>query len=176
MSLSEEALKATAGKVYDAVKYDPGMTVAKQQLVKTATTLTKAINVALLQIAALNYGYEKAKAYFTEKFESEMNEKASTIPPDQVVEPKASVAGPALQGLAFSHEEPDLKEMYLNLLKSAMDGRMAEQAHPAFVETIRQLTADEARLLKLVLECNSPLPIVEIRISFEDRGGMARSP
>jgi len=63
---------------------------------------------------------------------SPSGEKAAGIPPEHVVEPKASIAGPALQALAFSHEEPDLREMYLNLLRASMDARTAKVAHPAF--------------------------------------------
>jgi hypothetical protein len=37
--------------------------------------------------------------------------------------------------------------MYVNLLATAMDRQTAEKAHPAFVEIIRQLTPDEARLM-----------------------------
>jgi hypothetical protein len=82
-----------------------------------------------------------------------------------LVEPKASIAGPALQGLAFTHEEPNLKEMYLSLLATAMDGRVADDAHPAFVEIIKQLNSEEARLLRELLRTQGALPIVEVRVT-----------
>jgi len=37
--------------------------------------------------------------------------------------------------------------MYLNLLARAMDQRRVSEAHLAFVETIRQLSPDEALIL-----------------------------
>ena len=67
-------------------------------------------------IGAVNFAFDRARQYFSERFAQDLGEKASAIPVDQIVEPKASIAGPALQGLAFSYDEPDLKEMYLNLL------------------------------------------------------------
>src|SRR5574340_702468 len=95
--------------------------------------VTKAINTALLPIAALNFGIERARIYFEKHFASDLSAKANSIPPQQVVEPKASVAGPALQGLAYSHDEADLKELYLNRLAASMDGRVSDKVHPAFV-------------------------------------------
>jgi hypothetical protein len=76
-----------------------------------------------------------------------------------------------MQGLAFSYEEPDLKELYLSLLASAMDGRVSADAHPGFVEIIRQLTSEEARLLRIVLSATSNLPIVEVRLQMPESQG-----
>ena len=55
-----------------------------------------------------------------------MEEVAKEIPPDEIVEPRSSVAGHALEGLVFAHDEPDPESTYLGLLRAAMDGRTAE--------------------------------------------------
>lgn len=67
-----------------------------------------------------------------------------------------------IQSLAFSHEEPNLKDMYLNLLATAMDSRGASDAHPAFVEIIKQLNSEEAHLLTFVLRLDN-MPIAQIK-------------
>lgn len=143
---------------------NPQVKEAGQELGKTVLTITKTINNALLPLAAINFAFEKARKYFAEQFQSDMADKAAQIPLENIVEPKASIAGPALQGLAFSHEEQTLKEMYLNLLASAMDGRISNSAHPAFVEIIKQLNAEEARLIRSALQLSTGVPIVEIRL------------
>jgi hypothetical protein len=153
---------AVIGEVIKAAGNNPQVKEAGQELGKTALTVTKAINNVFLPLAALNFGIDKARKYFAEKFPGDMAQKAARIPPEAVVEPKASVVGPALQGLAFSHEEEDLKEMYLNLLASAMDTRVAESAHPAFVEIIKQINAKEAKLLQFVLGTNTAFMIGKI--------------
>lgn len=152
-----------AVEVLKAARNDRNTVAAGRELGKAALTVTKCINVALLPVAALNYGFEKARVYFTEDFEKEMAAKAGQIPPEHVVEPKASVAGPALQGLAFAHDEAGLRQMYLSLLATAMDDRYEDMAHPAFVEVIRQLTGQEAELLAVILRRDA-IPIVELRI------------
>ncbi|WP_082487948.1 DUF4393 domain-containing protein [Methylophilus sp. Leaf414] len=77
-------------------------------------------------------------------------------------EPKVSIAGPTIQALAFAHEEDALREMYLELLKAAMDSRVSTEAHPAFVEIIKQLSPEEANLVKPLLDSNTPA--IEIRL------------
>jgi len=152
------------GEVIKAAGDNPNVQEAGQELGKSALTITKTINNALLPLAAVNFAFDKARAYFAQRFLQDLSQKAERVPPENIVEPKASVAGPALQGLAFCHEEHELKEMYLNLIASAMDGRIAEGAHPAFVEIIKQLNAEEARLLSGILRSQAGLPIVEIRL------------
>jgi hypothetical protein len=108
---------------------------------KAAVTITAAINNCLLPIAAVNYGFEKARFYFNNFFQTDIKAATADIPEEDLIEPKPSIAAPALQALAFAHEEPDLKDLYLKLLACAMDSRNSSKAHPAFVEIIRQLTA-----------------------------------
>jgi hypothetical protein len=142
---------------------DPKVKEAASNLGTTAVTLTKAINNVLIPLAAINFAFDKAKTYFSERFPNDLAEKAAGIPAENIVEPKASIAGPALQGLAFTHEESELKDMYLSLLATAIDDRVAGNAHPAFVEIIRQLSGEEAELIKPALRAQSPIPIVQLR-------------
>ncbi len=176
MSIDESMKNAKAGiaiigEVIKAAGENPQVREAGQQLGQTALTLTKTINNALIPLAAVNFAFEKARKYFADKFPSDMAAKAAQIPAEQVIEPKASIAGPALQGLAFSHEEENLKEMYLNLLASAMDARVASGAHPAFVEIVKQLSAEDARLVRGALQSKAGIPIVELRLNLTEGRG-----
>lgn len=160
----ETAKQATEviGEILKAAGDSPQAKTAANELGKTAVTLTKAVNTVLLPLAAINYAVDKARVYFRDRFQAEVLEAASHIPLEHIVEPRASVAGPALQALAFAHEEPDLKAMYLKLLATAMDDRVRQTAHPAFVEILRQLDGEDARLIKGALVSNG-IPIIEIR-------------
>ncbi len=144
---------------------------AGKELGKTALTVTKLINNALLPLAAFNYGVDKAKRYFEERFPGEMAEKIKNVPQDQLKEPKASMAAPVLQGLGFAHEDPALKDMYLGLLACAMDKRRVTQAHPAYAEIIRQLSPEEVVALTTVLTGKVAFPIVNIQLVDKRTGG-----
>lgn len=143
---------------------------AAKNLGESAVILSKTIKNCLLPLAAVNYAFDKAKFYFTERFDSEIHEKTNSIPAENLIEPKGSIAGPTLQGLAFSHEEPNIKEMYLNLLKTSMDNRSSHDAHPAFVEIIKQLTSEEAALLRDVLLSYAPIPLAQVRATRKTGG------
>lgn len=173
---SEEPLKAAKdsmaliGEVIKAAGDVPQVKEAASNLGQSAVTLTRAINNVLVPLAAINFAFDKARAYFSGKFQQDIAEKAQTIPQEHIVEPKASIAGPTLQGLAFAHEEPNLKEMYLNLLATAMDGRIASSAHPAFVEIIKQLDSEDARLVRTALQSPTAIPIVQIHRKLKTGG------
>jgi hypothetical protein len=163
VSLVAEVIKAAGD--------NPQVREAAGNLGQTAITLTKTINNVLVPLAAINFAFDKARDYFSGRFQQDMAEKAQAIPPEHVVEPKASIAGPMLQGLAFTHDEPNLKEMYLNLLTTSMDGRSASFAHPAFVEIIKQLDSEDARLVQEVLQTANPIPIIQIHKKLKDNSG-----
>ena len=156
---------ALVGEIIKAAGDNPHVKEAAGNLGQSAVTLTKTINNALLPLAAINFAFDKARAYFNGRFQQDLGEKAARIPAESIVEPKASIAGPTLQGLAFTHEEPGLKDMYLNLLATAMDGRISSTAHPAFVEIIKQLDAEDADLMRGALRSPAPIPIAQIRIT-----------
>lgn len=145
-------------EIISIAKDDTNAKAAAKNLGKTALTITNTVNNCLLPLAAFNYGIESAKNYFKERFRADVEAVTAHIPPDRIVEPKASIVSPLLQGLAFSLDEELLKEMYLKLLASAMDDKTEPTTHPAFVEVIKQLSSDEALILDFVANktmCNA---------------------
>jgi hypothetical protein len=56
-----------------------------------------------------------------------------------------------------------LRDMYANLLAASMDARTAAGAHPCFTDIIRQLTPDEARILRLFALPGRTLPLITVR-------------
>jgi hypothetical protein len=159
------------GNVIRMAGDDPNVKQSASELSKTALTLTKAINNALLPLAALNFAVEKAKIYFTERFEKDLKQKADKISTNNLIEPKASIAGPALQGLSFAHEEPLLRDLFLELLAGSMDKEREHFVHPAFVEILKQIESEEARLIKSILAINI-LPIAAITRMHKNNGSM----
>lgn len=157
---------ATAlAKTIDIIKDNENAKQAADNLGQSLVTITETIKNALLPLAAVNYGFNKAKTYFNEKFQQDFEPKLADIPPEDLIEPKASVAGAVLQGIAFAHEETDIKEMFLSLLATSMDKRVSANAHPAFVEIIKQLSNEEAKLVQNIFSLgDSMVATAEIRL------------
>ena len=137
----------------------PEMTAAARSMA-ARVAVKERVKLKLYQPFARMLGV--SKAYFEDTFTQEMSAKIADIPDENLITPAVSVAVPALQGLSYTFEEPNLKELYLNLLATASDNRQASQAHPAFAEIIKQLTPTEAKLLHAMLEKGSS-PVVRIR-------------
>lgn len=154
LSVSVTATGQVAKDLMELAKNDPNTIEAAKNFGASAVIVSKAVKNCLLPLAAVNFGIDKAKAYFKNQFSKDLEEKTQHIPPEKIVEPKASIAGPALQGLAFCHEEAPLKDMYLELIASSMNLDSCDSTHPAFVETIKQLTSIEAQLLTIYLKSN----------------------
>lgn len=166
-----KAALGVASQIVGLAKESPELNEAGQKFAASALVVSKAVNNVLLPIAAVNFAFDKGREYFSEKFHKDLEEKTSNIAPEDVVEPKASIAAPVLQGLAFSHEEPSLKDMYLSLLRTAMNRSEADTAHPAYAEVIKQLSAIEAPLLLLMLKGRGPGPIVQLNQKVENPKG-----
>lgn len=162
----EQGKEAIVGELVKGAKDSPNIREAGKQLAQVAVTVTKAINVCLLPLAAVNFAYDKAKAYFTGPFQEELSAKLRDVPEESIVDPKPSIVGPALCGLAFALDELSLKDMYLSLIATAMDGKVADKVHPSFVEILRQINADEARLLSYYLKSDKYSPVVQVRQVF----------
>lgn len=118
-----------------------------------AAAHTRAVRIAAMERAKLQIRKPFLRMlgvpseYLKDQFWKEFADKTADIPDEHFITPASSVAVPALEGLSYTFEEPDLKEMFLNLLTTASDDRRAGQAHPAFAGTIKQLSAGEAKVL-----------------------------
>lgn len=103
---------------------------------------------------------------------SAVSDEARKIPEEHLVEPPAHVAVPAIQQLAYSYDSKELRGLYAKLLLASMDDRTAEYVHPSFVEILRQISPDEAKLLHTFVgedeEEKHAIPIVDLRIVAKD--------
>lgn len=126
----------------------PAMQIAAEARAKRVAA-QQAIRLRLLSPFGKLIGL--SDEYFRTSFDEDLAAKTAHVPEKDLVDPPSYIAVPVLQGLAYSSDEPDLKEMYLNLLADALDGRTSAP-HPSFVEVIKQLSAPESVVLKRVLE------------------------
>lgn len=80
-------------------------------------------------------------------FQNRLEKKGETIPSENLQAPDPMLAGPIIQSLGYTlHQEP-IREMFTNLLVTGMNSSTANQAHPAFVEIIKQISPDEAKII-----------------------------
>ncbi|MCT8976288.1 DUF4393 domain-containing protein [Clostridium sp. CX1] len=165
----ENSVKETASMVKDVAEAVKGVVeavpvyqdLAQPALKEVGTalgTVGKTINVALAPLSALVWGYDKIKTYITNSLE----QKLKNVPPERIISPAPEVAGPALEALRFAGHNENLRELYANLLATSMDSITAETAHPSFVEILKQLSPDEAKIMNLFSN-DTNFPIISIK-------------
>jgi hypothetical protein len=130
-----------------------------RDLAKIAKTGVKSANVLMSPLSAVVWGYDRIRDWVT----SDVEEKLANTPPEQRQSPDLQVAAPAIEAISYTGDKPDLREAFANLLANAMDRSTAKDTHPAFVDVLRQLTSDEAKLLKEFGHSGVLIPLIEVR-------------
>lgn len=173
MTDEKSKIHETAEVVREIVKevpiYKDAIQPAAKEIGTALQTVAKSINVALAPVSALVWGYDQIKDFVNES----LAERFKDLPKERLVTPSPTIAGPTLEALRYAGHEPLLRELYANLLATSMDAKTAEEAHPAFVEILRQLTPDEARIIRLFGKSYSH-PIITVRQNDKDpsKGGI----
>jgi len=69
------------------------------------------------------------------------------VPEAQRISPAPQLLGPVLEGIRYEPDGTPIDEMFSQLLSRSMDSQRVNEAHPAYPVIIRQLSADEAKIL-----------------------------
>ena len=96
----------------------------------------------------------------------EIENKMLKIPKDKLIFPPINIIGPAMEGLKYNLNEDKLKEMFANLITNSCNSDFSEKVHPRFVEILKQLSSNDALLLKefCMQQLSISYPIAKIRL------------
>ncbi len=131
--------------------------IAVKELVPETTRQTDGIlstvvgffnNVVLYPVKKANLTFK----YKLEAFEQDLKKKIENIPSENLQDPPLMIAGPVLEALKYTYDEENLREMYENLLASAMDNRKVNSTHPSYVDAIKQMSPLDAKILAIIVE------------------------
>ena len=138
--------------------YEDGLKSATIETGKTIKIIPETINAVLAPlrqwIARREYNVEETKKLLEIKLEN--------INAESIVTPDPYVAVPAFQAISYSMDSEDLRNLYANLLATSMINETKWKVHPSFVEIIKQITPDEAKLLKTLSEKGDIYPSIGI--------------
>jgi hypothetical protein len=154
----EGTINAVTGLIKAVPVYEDAIQPIAKETGKALQTVGKAVNAALLPIRGLVWGIEQIESFVHTK----VAKKLENIPVENIQTPDPAIAGPALESLRYTGHKESLSELYANLLASSMDSETAKNAHPGFVEIIRNLSADEAKTLTFLF-AKGVAPIIDIR-------------
>ena len=140
----KDAADAVRGIVEAVPVYQDALQPAAREIGRALETVAKTVHIALAPVAALVWGFEQIRDFVSTR----VAEKLCNTPQDEIVQPKPHVAGPILESLRYTGHAEELRELYANLLAASMDLKTTSMAHPSFVEIIKELTPDEAKLVR----------------------------
>lgn len=98
-----------------------------------------------------------------EKYKEEIANEVIKIPKNNIVDPKLSVVGPALEASKYYIDEEVLRKMFARLIANSMNKTSATNIHPAFVEFIKQMTSIDAHVLNEIHLNGNNIAIVKYR-------------
>lgn len=133
---------------------------------KALGTVGKAVNVALAPISLVIWGYEKISDFL----ENKVAEKLKKVPEERISTPPPNIAGPAIEALKFTGHDETLQDLFANLIANALDSKTVLEAHPAFVDIIKNISSDEGLILKLFAS-NQQFPMIDVKLNTKKNGG-----
>lgn len=146
--------------------YDDGAKPAIKPMGELIGLVPRAIKSAFLPLEkwVLNKEYNLAE---TKKL---LEIKLHNVSPELIESPEPHIAVPALQYISYCMDNEELRDMYANLLANSMNKVVKDGVHPSFVEIIKQLSPDEARILRTIY-FKIAVPTITLRYENEKGGG-----
>ena len=149
----------------------------KQSFGNTGTQIGVQNNYGLTVADATQMAFAIFREYYPQLREEALSEldkllteKLNNIPQSCIVPPKPRIAVPALQNASIT-EEHDVRELYANLLANSMNIVVKNGVHPGFVEIIKQLSPDEAKILRY-MSFHRIIPTITLRYIRSMGGGI----
>ena len=117
---------------------------------------------AVLDIATspVLYYSEKARFVFKKRLE-QYQLKMDGVKEEDRCEVHPEIGAPIMQVLHYTTDD-DIADLFTNLLATASTSSMAGNAHPAFVEFIKHLSPDEAKIIQYI-KYNEVIPYISLR-------------
>jgi hypothetical protein len=133
-----------------------------------ADVTARTVRLALRGLSDVITGAERIYDWM----EAALIKRLKDVPENELAPPSARIALPALQGAVFASEEPEapIREMFANLIAKDMTKQGKRDVHPSFVEIVKQLSTDDAKVLQYFHQHGSQL-IGEINLTIPNQPG-----
>lgn len=140
--------------------YDDGCKETVSETGKVLALIPRTIHASLSKLERWVLNRE----YSIKMTQRLLENKLEHFNPEEIEELDPFVAVPAINALSYSASSEDLLDMYANLLATSMISDKKWLVHPSFVEIIKQLSPDEAKLLKAIASCknDNEFPLVDL--------------
>lgn len=164
MSAEEEIAKELAKQLPVRAVYEDGLRSATKQAGGIAEDFAKVIRLALFPL--------QVGAVLQDRFRAFLERSVARVPEEKRIAPPPQILGPVFEAIRHEPEGTPIDRMFSELLSSAMDRERCADAHPAFPLIIKQLSADEAELLREIALSKTYFEII-MRFDLDKKRGLS---
>jgi hypothetical protein len=164
LSADEEFAKEIAKQLPIKAAYNDAVQPAARQIGELAEDMVKVVRLALFPVQLL--------AGVQDRFKRFVRDAIDRVPVEKRVTPPAQIVGPVLEAIRYEPEGTPIERMFSELLSTSMHEDKLKDAHPAIPIIIRQLSGDEANILREIALAPKLLQLV---MRFDLRDGLAIS-
>jgi hypothetical protein len=167
-----ETINAVAKLTENIPVYQDLVQPSAIEMGKNIHTVSKVVTVALAPVRGLVWGFDRIESYLSQS----LTKKLEKTPDSDVDVPPTNIAGPVFEAMRFTSDDLELQNMFANLLANSMDRSTKSSAHPAFVEILKNINSDEAKVLKFISESRKgsgfSIPVVDQAAFYPKRKGV----
>ena len=145
---TEELVNALVEQLPIQKAYDDGLSASVEEAGGALTDIIKTLRLAL---APVQYA-----AALQDRYRAFLDKSVRRIPSENRTQPPPQILGPVIEGIRYEPAGTPIDEMFSQLLSRSMDSHRANEAHPSFPHIIRQLSADEAKILERLNKTSFP--------------------
>ena len=110
-----------------------------------------------------------------EDFVKKVNSKVEEIPIEKIKEPEMHILGPAIEASRYYIHSEELRDMFANLIAASMNSAKSNSVHPSYIEIIKQLSPDEAKLLSFMKGGNFAFYNVNLKLADHGKNTLMRN-
>ncbi|MEQ9845195.1 DUF4393 domain-containing protein [Pectobacterium brasiliense] len=137
----DESAKAIAEKLAVPV-YEDALSPFAKELSKGLVSIARMVNSGVFLVEDSVHAVTSVLRMTAENL--------ALLPPKQISFDRPRVALQALNEAKFAINEDEIQRLFSNLISASLDKKTSGMAHPAYIEIIKQLQPDEARILRFM--------------------------
>lgn len=109
-------------------------------------------DLLFLVLGGFHQNMEKRRIKYNEdliKFENDVKQEISAIPPEKQIEPKTGLILSTLDAARYKVEEENLRKMFARTIANSMNSDYANYVHPSFVTIVKEMSSLDAENISL---------------------------
>lgn len=124
--------------------------LAKPSVKTAGEAINSTLKFVMLPFRCLGMAIDELE----EKYKGFIANTLKKVDPERIQAPPPAIAGPIFEHLKYRFTEPDIIDMFSNLLAASMDTDTSKSVHPSYVYILQQMSVLEAKLLEFIF--NNP--------------------